>query len=395
LFSLSDDGVLCVSEIEKGHDASESIQRIVLSDAGIRSQKTGHRASITAWLHPQTYLNKLLLGDAEGSVFLLNFRSGTCVHSFEPLDSSVTAMDQSCAVDCVALGLADGRILLRNIKFDETLAQFRHADGGVTALSFRSDVSHLLASASSSGGVYVWDLEKQQLVASLPQAHDSSVCTCRFLQGEAALLTTGADNAVKMWVFDQEDGSARLLRQRSGHSAPPTRVRYYAQDTLLSAGLDRSFRTFSTIQDQQSRELSQGRVAKKARALHAPEQTLKLPPVVDFAASPMREGDWCNILTCHENDGAAYTWSYAKAVIGKHVLRPPPLAASLLADAAGAGAAKKRPAGEEDVFARINGRLPGQVHPAPLHPPPTTHRLARVATAAAAWAGAEVSEPAA
>ena len=51
LFSLSDDGVLCVSEIEKGHDAGETIQRTVLSDAGIRSQKTGLRASITAWLH--------------------------------------------------------------------------------------------------------------------------------------------------------------------------------------------------------------------------------------------------------------------------------------------------------------------------------------------------------
>jgi U3 small nucleolar RNA-associated protein 21 len=222
-----------------------------------------------------------------------------------------------------------------------------------------------MASSSTNGGVYVWDLEKQHLVASMPQAHDSGVCTCRFLQGEAVLLTTGADNAVKMWVFDQEDGTARLLRQRSGHSAPPTRVRYYSQDTLLSAGLDRSFRIFSTIQDQQSREVSQGHIAKKARVLNATEQALKLPPVVDFAASPMREKDWCNILTCHENDGAAYTWSYSKAVIGKHVLRPPPLPPSLLqvsddAEAA-AGAAKKKPASEDDIFARINGRLPGQV----------------------------------
>ena len=273
-------------------------------------------------------------------------------------------MEQSCAVDCIAFGLADGRVLLRNIKFDETLMQFRQKDGAVTGISFRTDVSHLMASSSSNGGVYVWDLERQHLVASMPQAHDSAVNTCRFLQGEAVLATTGADNAVKMWVFDQEDGTARLLRQRSGHSAPPTRVRYYSQDTLLSAGLDRSFRIFSTIQDQQSREVSQGHVAKKARALNAAEQTLKLPPVVDFAASPLRENDWCNVLTCHENDGAAYTWSYAKAVIGKHVLRPPPLPAALLEEAPDAAAGGKRKArSEDDIFARINGRLPGQVCP--------------------------------
>jgi hypothetical protein len=42
---------------------------------------------------------------------------------------------------------------------------------------------------------------------------------------------------VQIWVFDQEDGSARLLRQRSGHSAPPSKIRYYGADghTILTA----------------------------------------------------------------------------------------------------------------------------------------------------------------
>ena len=29
-----------------------------------------------------------------------------------------------------------------------------------------------------------------------------------------------------MWIFDQSDGSARLLRSRCGHNAPPTRIRF-------------------------------------------------------------------------------------------------------------------------------------------------------------------------
>jgi U3 small nucleolar RNA-associated protein 21 len=212
-------------------------------------------------------LNKLLLGDEEGSLFILNVRSGKCVHRFAPLGASITCIAQSPAVDVLAFGLMDGRIIVRNIKFDETLFEFTQTDGSVTDLSFRTDNTSILASASSNGGVYIWSLEDERLLASMPQAHDSHVCTCTFLQahhtlclychlnsmrrhtslricsnevlalqGEPILLTSGGDNAVKMWIFDQDDGSARLLRSRNGHSAPPTRVRYYSQHTLLSAG---------------------------------------------------------------------------------------------------------------------------------------------------------------
>jgi len=41
---------------------------------------------------------------------------------------------------------------------------------------------------------------------------------------------------------------------------------------------------FSVIQDQQSRELSQGHVAKRAKKLKIEQSELKLPPVVDMAA---------------------------------------------------------------------------------------------------------------
>ena len=43
----------------------------------------------------------------------------------------------------------------------------------------------------------------------------------------------------KVWIFDHPDGGGRLLRQRSGHSAPPTYVRYHGNDgkNILSAGM--------------------------------------------------------------------------------------------------------------------------------------------------------------
>ena len=38
-----------------------------------------------------------------------------------------------------------------------------------------------------------------------------------------------------MWIFDKEDGEARLLRYRSGHSAPPTVMKYYGEGTSTCA----------------------------------------------------------------------------------------------------------------------------------------------------------------
>ena len=43
---------------------------------------------------------------------------------------------------------------------------------------------------------------------------------------------------LQVWIFDQPDGGGRLLRQRTGHSAPPTKVCYHGNtgQTLLTAG---------------------------------------------------------------------------------------------------------------------------------------------------------------
>lgn len=45
------------------------------------------------------------------------------------------------------------------------------------------------------------------------------------------------------------------------------------------------FRMFSTIQDQQSSELSQGHIARRAKRLKIDQQELKLPRVTSLAAS--------------------------------------------------------------------------------------------------------------
>lgn len=36
----------------------------------------------------------------------------------------------------------------------------------------------------------------------------------------------------------------------------------------------------------------------------------------------LRERDWCNVITAHEGDSAAYTWRLSKMTLGEHVLIP-------------------------------------------------------------------------
>jgi U3 small nucleolar RNA-associated protein 21 len=74
----------------------------------------------------------------------------------------------------------------------------------------------------------------------LRDAHDATLTSLHFFAGEPRLMSAAADNSVKQWLFDNADGSGRLLRFRSGHAAPPSCLRYYGDGTrLLSAGLQR------------------------------------------------------------------------------------------------------------------------------------------------------------
>ncbi|KAG6741133.1 hypothetical protein POTOM_056621 [Populus tomentosa] len=286
----------------------------------------GEKCSPTCVMHPDTYLNKVLIGSQEGGLQLWNVSTEKMLHEFKGWGSSVSSCVSSPALDVVAVGCADGKIHVRNIQYDEEVVTFSHSTrGAVTALSFSTDGQPLLASGGSSGVISFWNLEKRKLQSVVREAHDSSIISLHFLANEPVLMSSSADNSIKMWVFDTTDGDPRLLRFRSGHSAPPLCIRFYANGRhILSAGQDRSFHLFSVIQDQQSRELSQRHVSKRAKKLRVKEEELKLKPVIAFDCAEIRERDWCNVVTCHMDTAQAYVWRLQNFVIGEHILRPCP-----------------------------------------------------------------------
>lgn len=311
----------------------------------------------SALCHPDTYLNKVLVGGEDGRLQLWNFVTGARLHTFKGWGSAVRCLVSSPALDVVGMGLADGRAVLHNVRYDETVVAFDNAAGAGTAderfgpgssgalgisgsssaggagagractcISFRTGPGlPLMAAGGGAGVVSVWDLEERRLHGLLRDAHDGPLLSLHFFPGEPLLMSSAADNSIKQWVFDGADATARLLRFRSGHSAPPTVVAHYAEGLrLLSAGADRAFRVFSSIQDQQSRELSQKHAARRAKKARVREEEVKLPRILALAASEARERDWSNVITAHEGDLTAYTWRLQHFTIGEAKLKPPP-----------------------------------------------------------------------
>ncbi|XP_020893453.1 WD repeat-containing protein 36 isoform X2 [Exaiptasia diaphana] len=278
--------------------------------------------AVSCLVHPSTYLNKILLCSKQGSMQLWNIKTNKMIYTFQGWSDPITAVEQAPAIDVVGVGLQSGKIIIHNLKFDETVMFFQQDWGPVTSIAFRTDGNPIMASASTVGHVALWDLETNQLKGTLQNAHNGAVHGMKFLSSQPLMITNGPDNALKVWIFDQTDGNGRLLRSRTGHSLPPTKIRFFGQKggDLLSAGLDRTLRQISTVKDARSCELSQGSFTKRSKNVALKLEGLKFPPIFDFAAETARQSDWENVITCHYGSTKARTWKFQNKCLGKHCL---------------------------------------------------------------------------
>ncbi|XP_061656643.1 WD repeat-containing protein 36 [Syngnathoides biaculeatus] len=285
---------------------------------------------VSAMMHPSTYLNKVLLGSSQGALQLWNLKTSKLLYTFAGWSAGVTALQQSPAVDVVGVGTATGRIIIHNIRLDETLMSFTQDWGPITSLAFRTDGAPTLAAGSPQGHVTLWDLERREPAAQLRHAHRTAV-SASFVHGEPLLVTNGADNAIKVWILDQEGGGARLLRNRQGHSAPPTTVRHYDNEgkNILSAGQDGTLQSFSSVHERLNKNLGHGSVnkkkeqKKKKKKMGQSYEELRLPAITALASATARRADWDGIVACHRGRLATTTWNYRRCTMGAHHLRPP------------------------------------------------------------------------
>lgn len=61
-----------------------------------------------------------------------------------------------------------------------------------------SDGQPLLASGGSSGVISIWNLEKKRLQSVIREAHESSIISLRFFANEPVLMSSSADNSIKV-----------------------------------------------------------------------------------------------------------------------------------------------------------------------------------------------------
>ncbi|KAI9217058.1 WD40-repeat-containing domain protein, partial [Blastocladiella britannica] len=123
VLALSDDNRLTVWDAKSGEVTA--------------SLDFGPTFTASCFMHPHTYLNKVVIGSSQGSMQLWNVSSSKLIYEFAAVGSPVCTLAQSPVVDVVAIGLVDGHIHLHNLRLDERIASF-HQDSRVTAISFRT-----------------------------------------------------------------------------------------------------------------------------------------------------------------------------------------------------------------------------------------------------------------
>eukprot|EP00930_Biecheleria_cincta_P003547 TRINITY_DN104487_c0_g1_i1.p1 TRINITY_DN104487_c0_g1~~TRINITY_DN104487_c0_g1_i1.p1 ORF type:complete len:1043 (+),score=177.02 TRINITY_DN104487_c0_g1_i1:67-3129(+) len=330
-----------------------------LSDAGLDDPASAHKESdgkgcvlaplgrlalgegfslVTSIRHPPTYLHKVLIGGSGGAIQLWNARTREQVHTFQShlnsaAQSGITCMTEAPnALDLMAVGFSSGRICLMNMREDKVLFEFEQAQGRVTALTFRTGPNALphLVSGAPSGDLVIWDLEKRRSHHVLEAAHRGPVSSAQYLPNEPLLLTSGRDNAIKMWIFDTADGLPRYLKGRAGCPGPARRLSFYGEgdkELLVGGGFEGTgfLSKISFIQDHQNNEYSQMALKKMtiAKTGHLASKN-HLPPLVDIAYCRIRHFDWPAVVTAHDGINAAFVWSASHQALAPTVLLPPP-----------------------------------------------------------------------
>ncbi|CAG7734965.1 unnamed protein product [Allacma fusca] len=280
----------------------------------------------TILMHPATYLNKVLIGFKNGTMQLWNIHTLDIIYTFQGFGSTINAIVQAPAVDVVAVSLPDKQsIALHNLKLDHTLFVLK-CEERISCLGFRTDNVPVLVAGTENGSLFMWDLERQEMVSHVEGAHQAPVGSIQTFPQEPMFVTSSADNSIKVWIFDMPDGSFRLYNSREGHSKSPNRVRFHGTKGyhILSAGLDSKFLIFHIYNETYNRSLGKTKISfnkSKMQKDFSINDGSYVPKIVDFTtesvANPKHHED---IAACHEGQTGLSTWSFNNTKRGDKVL---------------------------------------------------------------------------
>eukprot|EP00759_Apiculatamorpha_spiralis_P043318 PhF_6_TR40783/c0_g1_i3/m.61558/K14554/UTP21, WDR36; U3 small nucleolar RNA-associated protein 21 len=304
---------------------------------------TTYVASSLTTLPPELYKNKFLIGTADGTLQLWNYKTGAKV--FESAKGLFGGAESSimCCVLCsylptiCAVGTDTGNIYVYDFTTNEVLMEFNHADNAaVRTLAFSNGLMQLLVSGSESGEVAVWDLGQRTLRGVLDgtvisdrnnaitnePCHANGCVHLQFLRHEPVLVSSGGDNNIRMFAFDGNNKSGRLLRFRQGHRGDCSQAVFLDDLRIITLGgaADRSVRMNHVFTDLFSVELSQGKLRRLAKQKLTTVEDLRLSPPIAMSSCLPRRNDWASIVTVHQSSPVARTWRMDNMAITKHQL---------------------------------------------------------------------------
>ncbi|ODH50486.1 hypothetical protein GX48_03447 [Paracoccidioides brasiliensis] len=377
-----------------------------LTPPAARTASSGPRVLTGRICTMPTYLNKIFAGRSDGSVDIWNLSTGKLIYTILPTipnAGAVTALEPTMALSLLAIAYSGGALVMHNVRTDQPILHLRSKLTGssvtdispITSISFRTDdlgagndgrKAGVMATATAdSGDITMWDLnDGGRITGVLRDAHESpsssagsgdrgqppqaGISKIQFLPAQPVLLSTGTDNSLRSWIFDQTPFSPipRPLHSRAGHAAPITTLTFLPaasddSDTvgkwLLSSSRDRSLWALSLRKDSQNVELSQGNVGvrKKRRATASAgaaagvvsREEFKTPEITCLACSLNRDGGmgtggaagagngpiwanpkggstegtgltgWESVVTGHRGDGVARTWFWGRKKAGR------------------------------------------------------------------------------
>jgi U3 small nucleolar RNA-associated protein 21 len=342
-----------------------------------------------------TYLNKIFAGKNDGGVEIWNVKTAKLIYTILPSADygAVTALQPAPALSLLAIAYKSGPVIIQNVRTDEPVLAVNidtESSFPVTSITFRTDGSGagedgrkdgVMATASKdTGDITFWDLNgRGRKTGTLRGAHSppsasgdvaGGITKIEFLPGQSVLLSSGLDNALKSWIFDDTSFSPlpRILHSRGGHAGPVSMLTFLPTNSegaeaegkwLLSSSKDRSLWAWSLRRDAQSTELSQGNIRHKAKKYGLLNsgiasstrgtilEDLKAPEIICMACCLNRDGGmgtmpgtnaiwtndtskknkedttsssstgWESIITGHKGDKFARTWFWGRKRAGR------------------------------------------------------------------------------
>ncbi|XP_076811746.1 WD repeat, SAM and U-box domain-containing protein 1-like [Clavelina lepadiformis] len=174
--------------------------------------------------------------DGKAHLFCLTDKKAEIVGVFQHADvSTAQVCSFSNRTNYLVTGSADGTIALWDIVKKKQLRQISgHPESNVYAATF-TPCDCYIVSGSGVGNIRVWSVNTMQATMLPLDAHDAGLSSCgvsciTFSPTFHSSLTSstrcflmassGHDNKVKLWIFNNEAKSLRLQKELSGHSGP-------------------------------------------------------------------------------------------------------------------------------------------------------------------------------